>query len=449
MIILYKLFLQQCIRTKEVWISLLLITLLGVIGIIIGDKHLERQEDAIAEVKTHQKQHFDRQVSLHNKDLGLLLYYTKFAYVNTVNSLAGISIGQADVNPTIKQITIKTFEAQKYDTDLVNPMNLQSGNLDLSFVIIYLFPLLVIVMTFNIVSEETETGTWNLVVIQARSKLGFIIAKLLIRLMLLYTILLFLFGIAKLILNLPLDTHFFWMLGLSMLYIFFWFTLTFFIISFKKLSGFNASLLLSIWLVLIILLPAGVNAYVSSKYPVSEALSTAIAQRDGYHVKWDTDKLATIEKFYQHYPQFKKYGYPIDGFSWLWYYAMQQMGDDDSRKQQNALNKKIKLREQTSKRIASIIPNMHLQLLFNQLAGTSMSQQMDYLNATNAFHEKLRLFFYPKIFEDKHADTIDWNQFKPEYYDVEVNLQPMQSMIPLIIASIIMLLISIPKMKRL
>ncbi|QKX03588.1 DUF3526 domain-containing protein [Aquimarina sp. TRL1] len=446
---LYKLFLKQCIRSKEVWISLLLIVMLGIVGIIIGNNHLKKQQDAIAEVKTYQEQHFDRQVSLHNDDLGLLLYYAKFAYINPLNPLAGLSIGQADVNPTIKRITIKTFEAQKYDTDLINPMSLQSGNLDLSFVIIYLFPLLVIVMAFNVISEETETGTWRLVAIQTRSKLKFIISKLLIRLMLLYVILIFLFLVSKLILNLVFNAAFFWMVGLSMLYIFFWFAISFFVISFKKTSGFNALLLLSVWLVLIILLPAGINAYISSKYPVPEALNTAIAQRDGYHVKWDTDKLATIQKFYKHYPQFEKYGYPTEGFNWLWYYAMQQMGDDDSKEEQEALGEKIKLREEASRRIASVIPNMHLQLVFNQLAGTSMSQQMKYLEGTHAFHEKLRLFFYPKIFDGKHADTVDWSQFKPAYHQTEVISKPIRGIIPLLIASGIVILLSIPMIRRL
>ncbi len=446
---LYKLFLQQCIRSKEVWISLILITLLGVLGIIIGNKHLKRQQDAIAEVKTYQEEHFDRQVSLHNDDLGLLLYYANFAYINTLNPLAGLSIGQSDVYPTVKRITIKTFEAQKYDTDLVNPMNLQSGNLDLSFVIIYLFPLLVIVLTFNAVSEETETGTWRLIAIQSKSKLGFITSKLLVRLILLCTILIFLFFVAKLILNLSLDARFFWMFGLSILYILFWFTVSFFIIIFKKSSGFNALLLLSVWLVLMILLPAGINAYVTSKYPVPEALSTAIAQRDGYHVKWDTDKRATIEKFYQHYPQFKRYGYPTDGFNWLWYYAMQQMGDDDSKEQQEAFSTKLILRENVSSQIASVIPSMHLQLAFNQLAGTSMSQQQEYLNATDAFHEELRLFFYPKIFESQLADTIDWNQFVPEYYKTKTTLKPLKAIVPLVVASVILILFSIPMTKRL
>jgi len=330
----------------------------------------------------------------------------------------------------------------------VNPVNLQSGNLDLSFVIIYLFPLLVIVLTFNVISEETETGTWRIVAVQARSKLLFILSKLAVRLGLLYIILLLLFLIAKFTLNLVFDSNFLWMLGLSMFYIFFWFTLAFLIISFKKSSGYNALLLLSVWLVMIILLPAGMNAYVTSKYPVPEALSTAIAQRDGYHVKWDTDKRTTIEKFYKYYPQFKKYGYPDEGFNWLWYYAMQQMGDDDSKTERDALHTKIALREDTSKKIASILPNMHLQLVFNQLAGTGMGEQISYLDATNEFHEKLRLFFYPKIFEGHKAEVIDWTQLKPEYFRTVNMIKPIRELFPILLASVLMVLLSIPNIRK-
>ena len=355
----YRLFLYQCIRSKEVRISLVLITVLGLVGILIGNRHLIRQQEAIAEVKAYQEQHFERHVTLHNDDLGLLLYYVKFAFINSSNPLAGLSIGQADMNPVVKRITIKTFEAQKYDTDLVNPMNLQSGNLDLSFVLIYLLPLLVIVFTFNAISEETETGTWRLVAIQAQSKLRFVLAKLFIRLLLLFGVLVLLFLIAKVVLDVPFNTHFLLMFILALLYVTFWFALSFFVIGFKKSSGFNALLLLSIWLVMLILLPAGINAYVSSKHPVPEALSAAIAQRDGYHTKWDTDKLLTIQKFYAHYPQFEEYGYPTDGFNWLWYYAMQQMGDDDSKNEREALVNKIELREQKSRKMASMVPNMH------------------------------------------------------------------------------------------
>ena len=445
----YRLFLYQCIRSKEVRISLVLITVLGLVGILIGNRHLIRQQEAIAEVKAYQEQHFERHVTLHNDDLGLLLYYVKFAFINSSNPLAGLSIGQADMNPVVKRITIKTFEAQKYDTDLVNPMNLQSGNLDLSFVLIYLLPLLVIVFTFNAISEETETGTWRLVAIQAQSKLRFVLAKLFIRLLLLFGVLVLLFLIAKVVLDVPFNTHFLLMFILALLYVTFWFALSFFVIGFKKSSGFNALLLLSIWLVMLILLPAGINAYVSSKHPVPEALSAAIAQRDGYHTKWDTDKLLTIQKFYAHYPQFEEYGYPTDGFNWLWYYAMQQMGDDDSKNEREALVNKIELREQKSRKMASMVPNMHLQLAFNRLAGTSLEQHMDFLRATEAFHEKLRLFFYPKIFEQHKAESIDWRKFTPTYYQTNTDAKPLWAILPLLLATALMVLLSMPKARRL
>ena len=445
----YKLFFYQCIRSREVLLSLVLIITLGVIAIFIGNRHLSQKRHAIDEVKNYQKEHIKRNISNHNDDLGLLLYYLKFAFINPVNPLSGLSIGQSDVNPSIKRITIKTFEAQKYDTDLINPMNLQSGNLDFAFVLIYLIPLLVIVFTFSVISEETETGTWRLVSIQSKSKLGFVATKLSVRLLLLVLVLLFLFLTAKLALNIPLTTELVFLFLMALSYVIFWFALSFFVVSFKKSSGFNALLLLSIWLVMLILLPSGMNAYLTSKYPVPEALSTAIAQRDGYHTKWDTDKIPTIQKFYDHYPQFKEYGYPTEGFNWLWYYAMQQMGDDDSKTERTALNSKIKLREQRSRQLALWIPNIHMQLAFNKLAGTSLGQHINFLDALENFHEELRLHFYPKIFEEQKAEVIDWEQLVPEYYQVENDNHPLKTLFPLVLATFFILLISVPNARKL
>ena len=445
---LFLLFFKQCVRSKEVATSLMLVFGLGLLSIGIGYKQLALQKEEIAEVAQHQKEHFTRQVELHNEDLGLLLYYTKFAFIHSLSPLGGLSVGQSDLNPTVKQLTIKTFEAQRFDTDLVNPSSLHAGNLDLAFVILFLFPLLVIVLTFNLIAEETESGTWKLVAVQAKSTFGFVFSKLLVRMCLLYLLLFLLLLVAKLALQIPLNEHFLTVILLSSLYLLFWFILSFFVICFKQSSGYNALILLSAWLVLLLLLPAGVNAYITGKYPVPEAMSTAIAQRDGYHVKWDTDKRETIEKFYQHYPQFESFGYPTEGFNWLWYYAMQQMGDDDSSAQQEALDKKINLREKTSALIAQWIPNLHLQLTLNQLAGTSMRQHMDYLNEAEAYHERLRLFFYPKVFEELHADTIDWSKIKPIFHKTAVSTSPLKRCFPLILSIFLVGLISIPVARR-
>ena len=124
------------------------------------------------------------------------------------------------------------------------------------------------------------------------------------------------------------------------------------------------------------------------------------------------------------------------------------MGDDDSKAQQEALDKKITLREKTSALIAQWIPNLHLQLTLNQLAGTSMRQHMDYLNEAEAYHERLRLFFYPKVFEELHADTIDWSKIKPIFHKTAVSTSPLKRCFPLILSIFLVGLISIPVARR-
>ncbi|MGB5821081.1 MAG: DUF3526 domain-containing protein [Saonia sp.] len=438
---MYRLLFLQFLRSRAVLASLVLILVLGAISIGIGNQFLSQKKAAIDQVESYQKRHIERNVALHKDDLGLLMYYVKFAFVNSPTHLAGLSIGQSDVNPNIQRITIKNLEGQRYDTDLVNPMNLQSGNLDLSFVLIYLFPLLIIVFTFNLLSEETETGTWRLVSVQTPSKLKYLLTKLSVRVILIYAVLGILLTIAKIVLSIPLGANFMMVVLLSVCYVAFWFALCFFIINFKKSSGFNALLLLSIWLVLLILLPAGINAYLTNKYPVPEALSTMISQRDGYHTKWDTDKRETLRKFYDHYPQFQEFGYPTEGFNWTWYYAMQQMGDDDSAKDTRALLQKMGEREKASKQLSTFLPNMHLQLAFNELAGTSLDQHLNFLDVTSDFHEELRLFFYPKIFKELSGDDVDWTKFTPRYRDIGGNdKKHIHFMWPLLITTFIMFL---------
>jgi len=446
---MYRLLFLQFLRSRAVLSSLVLIVVLGAISIGIGHQFLSQKSAAIDQVENYQKGHIERNVSLHNDDLGLLLYYVRFAFVNAPTRLAGLSIGQSDINPNVQRLTILNLEAQKYDADLVNPMNLQSGNLDLSFVLIYLFPLLIIVFTFNLLSEETETGTWRLVSVQTPSKLKYLLTKLSVRVILIYAVLGILLMVAKFLLSIPLDVNFMMVTILSFLYMAFWFALCFFVINFKKNSGFNALLLLSIWLVLLILLPAGMNAYLTNKYPVPEALSTMISQRDGYHTKWDTDKRETLQKFYDHYPQFQEFGYPTEGFNWIWYYAMQQMGDDDSANDTKALRKKMTEREITSKQLSAFLPNMHLQLAFNELAGTSLDQHLNFLGATGDFHEELRLFFYPSIFKGLSGDSVDWKRFAPEYFNQKINHGGLGMLFPLLLASILMFILCAVVAKKL
>lgn len=419
---MYSLIVKQFLRSKAVITTLILILVIGIVSIFIGKQFLLKEEQHIESVTQQQKEHIAKNVQHHQDNIGLLLYYVRFAFIAKPEKLSALSIGQRDINPGVQRVTIRNLEAQKYDTDLSNPANQLSGNLDLGFVIIYLFPLLIIAFTFNVLSEEEEHGTWRMVAVQSKSMLRFLLQKISVRALVIYGMLLLLLLCAIGILSLPLNQALLAFILLSMIYLLFWLSLSFVIISLKKSSSFNALTLLSIWVVLAILLPAAINNYVAGKYPVPEALSTLIKQRDGYHQKWDFEKKITMEKFYKHYPQFRQYTVSEEEFSYTWYYAMQQMGDDESMADSKAMREKIIQREVLSREFAMLVPTMHTQLLFNDLAGTSLGHHLQYLDQTTAFHEKLRLHFYPAIFTNAPVKNENWDDFKPEYAALHSNV---------------------------
>jgi len=442
---MYSLLIKQFFRSKTVWLAFGIIMILGVLSICTGKQFLTQKQEAIVKTFEKQEAYIQRQTQFHEDDIGLLLYYLKFSFINPVEPLSGISIGQSDLNTHIQNVKILNLEGQKYDTDLVNPMRLQVGNLDLSFLIIFLFPLVIIALSFNVLSEEVEKGTWKMITIQGTSPFKFLLMKIGIRILFISIVLGVLFLLSKFILKIPFTNNFLYIITISYLYILFWFALCIFIILQRKSSNTNAITLLAIWLLLVVFLPVLVNNYISNIYPVDEAYTMTIKQRDEYHKRWDTDKRETMDKFYKHYPQFKKYTLKEEGFSWLWYYAMQQMGDDESQHEKEDMYTKIKNREQLSKQIARFFPPLQVQLSINNIAKTSLTHHINFLNETTNFHENLRLQFYPKIFKNQKASSINWKTYKPEYFEFENDFNLFKNTFYIILISVILIAIGVFK----
>lgn len=413
---MFKLLTLNFLRSRTTIFGLIFLIISGVASIFTGKQFLDAQLENIPKYETLQKTDVERNVAFHSKEMGLLLYYMRFGYVNEFPKLNALSIGQRDVNSSIQSITIRNLEEQRFNTDLYNPINLLYGKLDLGFVIIFLFPMVIIGFMYSILSEEKEAGTWKLLRIQSAGAYSIIWYKSLIRFLVVGAILLILFILSFLIIGVQLDSHFLAFVTLSFLYIIIWFSICLFVISWKKTSDANALSLISIWISLLIILPGMLNSYIISQYPVPEAFSTAIKQREGYHEKWDMDKEVTLSRFFKDYPQFEKYGKMEKQTSWLWYYAMQQMGDDDSREASQQMFAKLRQREKISEVASYFLPSLFTQLHFNDLSQSGLKNYLDFLKSTEDFHEKVRLKFYPKIFEEKDVTKENWKWIKTEFF---------------------------------
>lgn len=428
---------KNFIRSGGVRVGLALLLVAGVVSLLIGRQFLDRQAQAIADVRAYQQTEFARNIATHKDELGLLLYYLKFSLVNQALPLSGLSLGQRDVNPSIQSVTIRALESQRYDADLTNPANLLLGNLDFSFVLIYLFPLLLIACCYNLVSDERESGTWKLVIVQQPNVMSVIYRLYAIRVGVILGVLAVLVAVAIPLLRLPVDATLASFAGLSVLYILFWAAVCFWVTSLRKRSSVNALLLITGWLGLIVLLPTLLNTYLVTRYPTPEALETTLMARKGYHEKWDTDKQQTMQAFFAHYPQFRSVPPSKLAFDWPWYYAMQQLGDDEAGKAADALRAKVAQRETVSRQLARFIPPLHTQLQLNELAGSGLGNQLRFQEATGRFHENLRLHFYDRVFRDAPVKSENWNRFDVQTFHDDTPTDALTGLLPLFLFALI------------
>lgn len=99
--------------------------------------------------------------------------------------LAALAIGQSDLLPYYFKVSTDARENIVAATELENPHRLLVGRFDLAFVLIYLYPLLILGITYNLLSAEKEQGTLALALSQPVALSTLVAGKVALRAMLL------------------------------------------------------------------------------------------------------------------------------------------------------------------------------------------------------------------------------------------------------------------------
>jgi len=413
----YKLEFKLFFGSTSAWIGILVLLVTGFAGLYFGNTFIDKQKEAIEKAAVLQQKNTQNNVEHFGNDIGLFFFHNKFSMANVPQPWAAFANGQRDVNPYLISATMLALEGQIYDTEITNPVSLLFGNMDLSFVFIYLFPLVIIALVYNLIAEERESGIWPLLKSQTNQLSKLIWKKFMVRTVAIYLTSIILLLASVLYLHLPTDQNLLAVTVFIWLYLAFWFAVSFFVISLSKSSSYNASVLVALWVLLCVVLPASLNLVLTQKYSVPEALQNVINQREGYHEKWDMPKEVTMKPFFEHYPQLQHYPFPADKtFSWFWYYGMQQMGDDQAVESRKAVAQKLKLRQHFTSIAALFLPTIQTQLGINEVAGTDLNAHIAFQVAYRSFHEKTRLQFYPAIFLENGIETTKVSSTKLEAF---------------------------------
>ena len=335
------------------------------------------------------------------------LYYHIYFTAHEPAEWTAFSIGQRDVNPYNIKVNLLTLEGQLYNSELNNPKNQLFGNFDMSFVIVFLFPLVIIALCHNLISSDRESGIESLLSSQPVEAWKIYWLRLGLRFGAVSLLMIVLVTLCCLVIGAPFDGRFALAIVVSLVYFLFWFGLSAIVISLARTTTFNALLLLGIWIFMVMLAPALLSSAITIAYPVSEAMETTVSQREGYHEKWDKPKSVTMNEFYKKYPQFKDVDIPEDKFTWGWYYAMQEMGDFESKDASTRYRNKLADRRNAARMASWLLPSINTQLQFNDISNTGIKSHLEYLDSVREFHQKVRNTYYPHIFKDAKLSDVD------------------------------------------
>jgi ABC-2 type transport system permease protein len=101
-------------------------------------------------------------------------------------------------------------------------------------------------------------------------------------------------------------------------------------------------------------------------------------------------------------------------FEWKWYYAMQQVGDMKASELSHDYRDAIRLRDKFAGFVSLISPPMLVQRQLTQLAETNAQAALKYEQQVRDYHAKLRLFYYPLLFDGQEFSIDSFNNL-PEF----------------------------------
>jgi ABC-2 type transport system permease protein len=317
--------------------------------------------------------------------------------------LAAISVGQSDLfTHVVRPKLYGEAEALGF-SELSNPVQLLFGTFDLSFVITYLLPLLVLAVSYNVLSREREQGSLRLSLAQPISVLRWLAVKMMLR-----------FGAVWLMVIVPVTIGLFWVAGglawtgiamvllLITLYMAFWFLVSFVVNLVGRSSGANAVTLVACWALLTLLLPSVVSQTANTVYPIPSRTKLIHEYRVA---EAEADKRADeiLDGYLRDHPELappdssKKNRY---GF-WLKYFA----SVDELRKAVDpvvrSFDEALQRQQAWADQFKILSPAMLVQDALGDLAGTSSAHYAEYRRQVSRFASDWRGFFIPRMFHNE------------------------------------------------
>jgi ABC-2 type transport system permease protein len=319
--------------------------------------------------------------------------------------LAPLAIGQSDLLPSYFRVSTDARETIVAASEIENPHRLLVGRFDLAFVLVYLYPLLILAVTYNMLSAEKEQGTLALALSQpvglgtlATGKVA-LRALLLVGLIVGFSVVALLAAGVSVIAPGAAARMALWLAAVGA-YGGLWFALAVLVASFGRPSAANATILATLWLLLVVMLPSLFNVVATTLYPVPSRVEMIQAVRVASDEAAGAGSTA-LARYYEDHPELASGGaeQAMADFNII----RVAVDDDVARRARPVVDRyeeQLTRQQHMIDRLRFLSPAVLMQDALNDVAGTGIPRHKHFLDQVDQFHARWRGFVVPIIFQN-------------------------------------------------
>jgi ABC-2 type transport system permease protein len=335
--------------------------------------------------------------------------------------LAALSIGQSDLNLNYIPVSMQNIMDATKSNEIENPVNLKTGAFDIAFVVIFLVPIFILAMSYDLLSSEKERGTLAMVMAHPISLRKLMASKLISRMAIMLAVVLA-FGLgAVLAVGSDFDkvetwARFGFWLGATVLYSLFWFGLAVLVNAAGKSSATNGIILAGSWLAFVVIIPTMVSVIATTLYPAPSRLDFIAASRDA---QTDAEKgaMKALDDYYYDHVELV----PEDKAKDFLTLALANNASIEKavKPLYDSFQTQLNKQEEVVNRFQFLSPAIMMQLAMNEVSGTSADRYEYFLKQVFEFHAKWVDFFTGRFLKREPLTTAEYDLFPQFKYQEE------------------------------
>lgn len=357
--------------------------------------------------------------------------------------LSDFAIGQSELYPFRADVSpFRRLDDLFRRYQLESPLTLLSGRFDLSFVAVYLLPLLVIALSYNLLSTEREQGTLPIAMSQPISALQMLDAKLVARIALVlgpFALLAAAAFVASADFSHERLVLFVLWLSAAIAYGLFWIGVVAFVNALGRSSESNAVILACVWLMLVVVVPGALNVLVSTATPTPSRLAYVTEMRRAT-AEASQSSGELLAAYYEDHPELA--AEEMQGGFLPAYFAQQREVERRVEPIVDDFESRLGAQQRLVRATSVLSPAVLLQESFNDIAGTGLARQRTFSTQARDFLAQWHQALRPKIFTAAEMAPADYDQL-PSFGFREVSLGSISvrasiSLLVLVIPSVVL-----------